>query len=137
MLSLAGVCWYIALGKAPVPGFLLLICLCTNPMPMLVVLLPLYNIWKIQNGHIGMISNKCLVLELMPSYVDINDELKRKKSLQVLKEIRAVLQTGDDHMSVLGFELSPAFFGTLGGITISGITFLYNGTVEFYGRSGW
>lgn len=50
----------------------------------------------------------------MPSYADSKDELNRQKSLKVLKEIRTVLQTSDDHLSVLGFELSPAFFGTLG-----------------------
>lgn len=134
ILSLAGICWYVVLGRAPIPGILLLICLCTNLLPMLGMLFPLYKIWKIQYRHIAMISPKCFELKVMPPWVDPNDEAERLKALQVLKEIRMVISTSDERVSVMGFELSPGFFVTLGTIAFSGLSFLLGGKLDYYVR---
>lgn len=134
VLSLGGISWYIILGRAPIPGFLLLLCLCTNPLPMLVVLFPLYKIWKIQYSHIAMLNSKCLELEVMPPNADPNVELHRLKALQVLEKIKNVVAASDDRVSLSGFELSPGFLGTLGTIIFSGLSFLFGGSLEYYAR---
>lgn len=133
--SLTAICWYFVLGKAPIPGFLLFICLSLNPLPMLVVLLPLYNIWKIQYSHIGMLTRKVLDLEMMEP--DLIGDADREKAIRVLKEFKNVLEASDERLSILGFELSPSFLGTIGTIFFSATTFLLNGKVEFYARGGW
>lgn len=46
LVSLVWICWYIALGRAPIPGFFFLIRACANALLMLVILYPLYNIWR-------------------------------------------------------------------------------------------
>lgn len=106
-----------------------------NSLPMLVVLLPLYNIWKIQYSHIGLISRKHLDLEMMEP--DRIADIDQERAIRVLKEFNNVLETSDERLSIWGFELSPSFLRTIGTILFSATTFPINGKVEFYARGGW
>lgn len=135
--SIACVCYCAMVGKAPFPGFLYLFCLFANALPMLVVLYPLCNIWSIQYAHIGIISSKCLQLEMLPSNGDPGADLRRLKAIKVLEKIKDTIVNNDKCISVLGFELSPKFLGSLGTVSLSVVSFMLGRKLEFYSHKGW
>lgn len=132
VLSMAAICWFVVVGRAPIPGFLLLICLCSNSVTTLLLLYPLHNIWKIQYSHIALMSEKYLEAEAL-SLSDDPQILKRQQHVaRLLNGIKNALESCDERVSLLGFEVSSGFLWTLATIAVSGISFFCGSNLQYY-----
>lgn len=137
VLSTAAICWFIAKGSAPFPGFPLSICLCLSSMATLVLLYPLHNIWAIQNSHVALISEKYRQAESLPLSDDPQTLIRQLHVARLLHGMKIGLENCDDRVSLLGFEVSYGFLSTLGTIAISGISFLFGrNDIHYYVYTG-
>lgn len=131
LVSLVWICWYIALGRAPIPGFFFLIRACANALLMLVIFYPLYNIWKIQYSHIALITTKCFEVEAAQCHDSVTKEY-REQTARILIQIRNSLEFSDERLQVLGLELPPGFLKTLGHSSVFWVSFLLGRSISYF-----
>lgn len=129
--ALAAVTWYTVSGEAPMPGFAYLICLCVNPLVVLMFLVPLTLIWCIQSSHIGLITDKFREVEMLPATTDPVQTEERRNAGRALFAIKTKLDSNDERVAVLGFELSPGFLWTLTTFAATAVSFFAGSSIQY------
>lgn len=128
VLSTAAIFWNRVNGSAPYTGFLFLLCLCVNSLATLVLLYPLHNIWIIQSSHVPLICEKYLQAEALPLSDDHRTMKRQRHVTRLLLAIKIGLESCDERVTLLGFEVSYGFLWTLGTFAVSGFSFLSGGS---------